>query len=167
MMFFEIAIHNHYLPIHASAIAINDQAVLLSGPSTSGKSTQTSFVQEVFPHSIIINEDKPLIYEKDYNLYVCGSPWSGKNVINTNVQVKLGHILFIQKAKKTKIKKLSSKQKMTELMRNIHRPGNEIHINNSLIIVEKIIESINVATYDCVNDTSSSLYLKTYLEGKK
>lgn len=165
MMFFEIAISNHYLPIHASAMAVDGLALLLSGPSKSGKSTQTKYFQEMFDQSIIINEDKPLIYEKDNRLYVCGSPWSGKHVINKNIQVQLGHIFFIHQSKETSIVSLTLQEKMKQLMRNIHRPGLEEHIDNTLYLVEKIMKDINVVQYNCVNDTSSSQYLKQYLEG--
>ena len=101
MMFFDIALHENYLPIHASAIKANDFAVLLSGPSHTGKSTQTSYFLDVFPEGIIINEDKPLVFIKDNELYICGSPWSGKNVINENITTPFKYLLFLNKAENT------------------------------------------------------------------
>ena len=167
MLFFEIAINNHYLPIHASAMEVDGLAILLCGPSKCGKTTQTKYFQEVFKQSVIINEDKPLIYEKDKILYVCGSPWSGKHVINKNIQVQLDTIFFIHQSNETNIVPLTVQDKMKQLMRNIHRPGLEEHIDNTLYLVEKIIEDIDVMQYDCVNDISSSQYLKQYLEDKR
>ena len=167
MLFFEIAISNGYLPIHASAIEVDNKAVLLCGPSSSGKSTQTKYFQEVFPDSIIINEDKPLIYELEDKLYVCGSPWSGKLVLNKNITVELGSIFFVNKADKTAIIPISMQQIMKELMRNIHRPGDEDNMNNTIYLLEKIMEKIDIFQFDCVNNKSSSLAIKEYLEEER
>ena len=164
MMFFEIALTNSYLAIHASAMSINDKAVLLSGPSGSGKSTQTEYFKEVFIENQIINEDKPLVYEKENKLYVCGSPWSGKNVLNQNLKVELTHILFVNKAEETKLVDLTHKEKIKQLMRNIHRPGYEENINHMVYLVERIIESVQIYRFNCVNNKSSSEYLKKYME---
>lgn len=164
MMFFEIAMNNGYLPIHASAISINNKAILLSGPSHSGKSTQTKFVLDRFPKAIIINEDKPLIYENNEKLYVCGSPWSGKNVLNTNMQVEVLGIFFINKASTPKLVTLSKKEKLKEIMKNIHRSGDGYNINQMVRLVEKILHQTKVFRYDCINFHASTDVIEAFLE---
>ncbi|MBI9008564.1 MAG: hypothetical protein JEZ05_00910 [Tenericutes bacterium] len=164
MMFFEVALHNGYLPIHASALAINNKSILLSGPSGSGKSTQTKYFIDTYINSVIINEDKPLIFEENNELFVCGTPWSGKNVQNNNIKVKLGTILFLEKSNVFKLENLNYKEKLKEVMRNIHRPGDEYNINQMVSLVEKIISKATIYKYACTNNKTSSLSLGDILE---
>jgi hypothetical protein len=164
MMFFEIALKNGYLPVHASAIKTNDSAILLSGPSKSGKSTQTEYYLSVDRKAQIINEDKPLINKVDDQVFVWGSPWSGKNVLNQNVKVPLKAIFFLNKSDKTDLRPLEENEKIKHLLRNIHRPGDETNIDNMIDVVNDIISNCNLYEFACENNQTSALKLKAFLE---
>jgi hypothetical protein len=167
MLFFEIAINNNYLPIHASALKIDDYGILLSGPSKSGKSTQTKYFLEEFPESFVVNEDKPLICLEDNEVYFYGSPWSGKNVINSNQRVRLDYILFLHKSNKTDILEIEKQSKIKELMRNIHRPGDEISIDNMFFLIDNLLKKVKILDFNCVNSSLSAQVFKEYLGGLK
>jgi hypothetical protein len=164
MLFFEIALRNGYLPMHASAIKFNNQAILLSGPSKSGKSTQTEYFLKVNKEALIINEDKPLIKKDNGQVFVWGSPWSGKHVLNQNVKVPLKAIFFLNKSDKTLIKPLKETEKIKNLMRNIHRPGDEVNIDNMIDVVNEIVSDCSIYEFDCENNENSALELKRFLE---
>ncbi len=164
MYFFEIAISQGYLPIHASALHHKGQTFLLSGPSKSGKSTHTNLFLEEYPNTIIINEDKPIIFLKENQLFISGSPWSGKHVINKNLTYPLDYIFFIKQADKLSIESLDGFDKVKELFRNIHRPGDESLMNQSINIVNEIIKNIPLYRFKTINNKSSSIYLNQFLE---
>ena len=164
MVFFDIAILNKYLPIHASAISYQNLTFLFSGPSKTGKSTQTNYFLSKYPESIIINEDKPLVFLKDNIFYVSGTPWSGKDVINMNIEKRLDYIFFINKAEENKVVELDKKTKIKQLFRNIHRPSEEHLVDNLALIVDGVIENLEIYVYNCVNDISSSEFLKDFME---
>ena len=164
MMFFEIALRNKYLPIHASAIKVKNQAILFSGPSKSGKSTQTKYFLSVDNDLEIINEDKPLIKIINNEAFVFGSPWSGKDVLNKNIKVRLRGIFFLNKKIFTSIIKVDDVDRIKVLMKNVHRPGDEVNINNMVEVLNNIIDTTNLYVYNCENNINSSLALKKFLE---
>ncbi len=166
MLFFEIAISNNYLPIHASGLKIKDYGVLLCGPSKSGKSTQTKYFLEEFPDSFVVNEDKPLICKEDDEIYFYGSPWSGKNVINSNQRVKLDYLLFLHKSNKTSILEIEKAVKIKEIMKNIHRPGDEIGIDNMFFLINDLIKKVRILDFYSVNSIVSAQTFNKYLGGK-
>lgn len=164
MMFFEMAMDEGYLPIHASCINVDDHTFLLSGPSKSGKSTQTNYFRSVYPQSTIINEDKPLVYLKESDIYVIGSPWSGKHVINENKAMLLTDIFFINQASNLSIKAMDKPSKLKHLFRNIHRPSEESLVDQMLDIVSTLIDQVQMYQFNCVNDIESSKYLMKFME---
>ena len=164
MVFFDIAILNNYLPIHASAISYQNLTFLLSGPSKTGKSTQTNYFLAKYPESIVINEDKPLIFLKENSFYVSGTPWSGKDVINTNIEKRLDYIFFINQSDEKMAVELDKKTKIKHLFRNIHRPSEEHLVDNLALIIDGVIEDIKIYVFNCENDISSSEYLKKFME---
>lgn len=163
-MFFEVALRKKYLPIHASAVKVNNSAILLSGPSQSGKSTQTEYFLSVNEDAYVINEDKPLLKIEGKEITVLGTPWSGKHVINTNEEVPLQGIYFLNKANQTSINEIGKKAKLKLLMQNIHRPSDEESIDNMVEVLDSLIDSSQIYQFDCENNINSAKALKAFLE---
>ncbi|MCF7924719.1 MAG: hypothetical protein K9L64_06435 [Candidatus Izimaplasma sp.] len=166
MLFFEIAINENYLPIHASAINYNNSTFLLSGPSQTGKSTQTNYFLKSYKDSLIINEDKPIIFNEDNKWFVSGTPWSGKNVINTNVIKPLNYIFFLNQAKSTEIVSLSSQEKIIKIFRNIHRPNQEESAYEIMNLIKKMIDDLKIYQFNCANSIESAKKLYQFMEEK-
>ena len=164
MMFFEMALKEGYLPVHASCVSYHGKTFLLSGPSKSGKSTQTRFFIETFPESMIINEDKPLVFFENHKPFVIGSPWSGKHVINKNIKQPIDYIFFVQKDNSLEIRAMSRKEKMTHLFRNIHRPGDEDLVHKMAGIVTEMLSQIPMFQFHCINQHASANYLFQFME---
>lgn len=80
-------------------------AYLFSANSGTGKSTHTRLWMEYFKEkAYIINDDKPALRYVDGRWWVYGTPWSGKTDLNVNAKVKLGAIVFLERAEENWIK---------------------------------------------------------------
>lgn len=94
--------------LHASSVAIDDQALIFIGPSGAGKSTMTMLLKDVFTplvdDALFIKKEK-----KEYILYQ--SPFYEKNnwFRKSNAKFRIKHIFFLHKSTETKIKKISHK----------------------------------------------------------
>lgn len=122
LVFLDIASINGFIPIHASAISVNNNGVIFSAPSGTGKSTHAKLWVDTFSDSLYINDDKPLIkIDKDL-IEVVGTPWSGKNKLNSNIKSKLKAIVFLKQSETNEIKFLDNDEKLIYLLRNIYRP---------------------------------------------
>jgi energy-coupling factor transporter ATP-binding protein EcfA2 len=159
MLFFEIAIREGLIPIHASAIGYQDEAILFSGPSRTGKSTQAELWKQNLDEVIFVNGDKPLLYETPRGLYVTGSPWSGKTAKNENVNLKVKTIIFIEQSAVNNLISLTVYDKITNFLRNVYRPREEAKIVNVLELIERMIYDLPVYRYYCTKDNDAFEYL--------
>lgn len=72
------AIEKKVLPIHASTIVKDSEAILFLGESGTGKSTHTKLWMKYIENSYLLNDDSPLLRIENDEIFVYGSPWSGK-----------------------------------------------------------------------------------------
>jgi len=163
LAFMGIALKENRLSLHASAIEVNNKAILFSASSGGGKTTHVKNWEKIGVNLKIINDDKPLIYKKDGLYYVAGSPWSGKEILNNNIEVPLHAIVFLEQAEENHIETLDKKQALTELLKNTHRPEEpELYIE-TLKIIEELIEATILFKLEATKDASSALFLYNIL----
>ena len=97
--------------LHASAVSYGGRAYLFSGPSGIGKSTHTRIWKQIFgEEAVIINDDKPALRFLDGRWYAFGTPWCGKEGINTNLKVPLAGICFLKQGDENTISLLSAQE---------------------------------------------------------
>lgn len=162
MVFMEIAMKHRFIAIHGAAIQYQDQVIIFSAPSQTGKSTHASYWGQAFQVEWI-NDDKPLIrFEKDQWL-VYGSPFSGKSKKNRNLSSPLKTIIFIKQGSINQISKLTDKDMFNELMINIMRPTEEEDWHHVIDDLNKLIHEIPIYRYDATHDIKAALTLKSYL----
>ncbi|NLN50286.1 MAG: hypothetical protein GX149_01505 [Acholeplasmataceae bacterium] len=166
MIFMEIALERAFLPLHASAFVYKNKAILVSGPSGTGKSTLSRRMNRLY-ELIILNDDKPLLRLEGDKIMVYSSPFSGKEALNNNLVCPLGKIVFIAQGKENKFSKLSSKEAINELLKNMFRPESKEIWEVATIAANKIIKEDLLIQYDCLNEDSAAEQLKKYLDGEK
>lgn len=66
------------IAMHGSCIVARGEAYLFLGESGTGKSTHTRLWQEHVPGSTLLNDDSPIVWAEDGEVWAYGSPWSGK-----------------------------------------------------------------------------------------
>lgn len=84
--------------MHGSVVADAENAYMIIAPSGVGKTTRAKLWIEEYPDFYIINGDKPLIQITETKAIACGTPWSGKEGLNTNAMVPLRAILLLERA---------------------------------------------------------------------
>ncbi len=115
--FGQMLLRHERMVLHSSCIARNGKAVLFSAPSGTGKSTHTGLWRERYPDTYYINDDTPILrLDKPGEVWACGSPWSGKEHLNRNVQVPLSGIVFLEQGKNNTITPLSKAEAMGRLL---------------------------------------------------
>jgi hypothetical protein len=163
IVFLEIALLHGMTALHASALMLNGEAILFSGPSGMGKSTQANLWRKKFPTCITINDDKPLLHPTESGVEVYGTPWSGKDAINTNIEVKLKAIVFLGKAKNNNIKTLTKKEQVQEMVRNTYRPNHSELALKNLSLIDKMIGNTIIIGYDCTKNEDSVQMLYDFI----
>lgn len=139
--------------LHSSAVALDNRAVLFSAPCGTGKSTHTKLWIEYFgkERAVIINDDKPVIRLEDDVFYAHGTPWSGKNNLNSNLKVPLEAIVFIEQSKENHVEILDSREAIKLLMGQSLRPfsSNQNGMSNLLDILNILLKKIPIYRFGC------------------
>ena len=136
--------------MHGSALAIDGKAFLFCAPSGTGKSTHTRLWREVFGERVImINDDKPLILKKDGVFYACGTPWSGKHDLDTNISLPLGGIVLLARGKENKIEKASPAEVLGLLFNQIYRPSDNEAYLATIDLVDEMLAAVGLYRLDC------------------
>ncbi len=123
--FMQIAELEGYVPFHASAISYDNQAIVFSAPSGTGKSTQRKLWETYLDHIEVINDDKPMFYKKGRSWLVGSLPFSGKSMLSKDISVPLKAIVFLKQAPTPKLTKLTNVQSIKLMLENTYRPMNK------------------------------------------
>jgi len=164
LMFMEIALLHHLLPIHGAAIDDHGHAIIISAPSQTGKSTHAKLWQEMDPTVDILNDDKPLIGIKEDQLVVYSSPFSGKTSQNQNRVIPLKSIVFLYQSPQDIIHQMKRDDIIKDMMKNIMRPSDEKVWSSIIAIIEKSIASIPIYHLGATPTIQAAKLLKQTLE---
>ena len=126
---------------HGSALEIGGKAVLFSGPSGAGKSTHARMWRERYGNLVsTINDDKPLLALKPNEIRVYGTPYAGKEKLQTNTSAPLADIVFIKQAPENSIRRLDTKEAYPMLLNQIYRRSDPENIVKTLDLAAKIAQ---------------------------
>ena len=135
------------LLIHASLVRQNGYGYAFIAKSGTGKSTQVSMWLRYLKGCDLMNDDNPIVRIIGDQVYVYGSPWSGKTPCYRNVKAKLGAITRIDRAPKNWVEKLPPIEAFASLLPSCSsmKWDQDIfnHICNS---ITKLVETIGIYT---------------------
>lgn len=113
---FSGAYHNILL-IHASVPMIDDKAYLFLGKSGTGKSTHCKLWLKNFEAADLLNDDNPAVrVHPDGNIYVYGTPWSGKTPCYRALRKLVGGFLRLEQAPFNEISRLHPVQALASVL---------------------------------------------------
>lgn len=139
----------HEYILHSSYMVVNNQAVLFTAPSGTGKSTQADLWKK-YQNASIINGDRTLISKKMNNFYANGWPICGSSEICLNESYPISAIVFLMQGKVNKIEKIpyqvSIKKFLQEITINYH---NSEFVQNVLDFIDDVLRNIPVYQLTC------------------
>jgi hypothetical protein len=137
------------LLLHSSAVARDGKAYLFSAPSGTGKSTHTALWLKEFPEAEIINDDKPAIRLFEDEIYVYGTPWSGKTDLSQNKKIPLQAIAFLSRGEENTICPMPAEKSIQNLLSQTVRVGGKNGANALLDLIEKVILRVPIYDFTC------------------
>ncbi len=135
--------------IHASSIAYQNQGLLFSAPSGTGKSTHTRLWRKYVPGTVIVNDDMPMVRLKQGTPYLYGAPWSGKGVVHENMSVPLRAIVFLERSLTCSLEPMEPVEAVWRLFSAIRKPVVPLLAEKNLDVVSKFIERLPVYLLQC------------------
>lgn len=144
------------LVFHGSAVAAEGKAFLFTAKSGTGKTTHTNLWLKNFPGSYIVNGDKPVLRAAEGTVYVCGTPWMGKEAQGCSEMVPLAGICFLNRGEKNEIKPVSFSEVMPRFVGQSFRPHDSASLLKTLKLIEKIGQSVPLYELNCNMDDEAA-----------
>lgn len=151
--------------LHSSFVKYNDNAILFSAPSGTGKSTQADLWNK-YENAEIINGDRAGIRKIDNQWMAYGLPYAGSSRIFKNKSAKISNIIILKQGKQNKLKKLSPREAFIKIYSEttIHTWDSEFQ-ENIINMITDLVQEIPVYLYECLPDKSAVDFLKSMIEG--
>ena len=148
--------------IHSSAICFQQHAYLFIGISGTGKSTHSQLWLNHIPGTEMINDDKPVIRIHDNGeVWLYGSPWSGKKACYRNVSYPVRAIVKLKQAPYNRISRLGHIEAYMALLHCIYGKRWDKTIGDALHLLEsKLIEKVPIWNLECLPDEDAAKLCK-------
>lgn len=141
--------------IHCSVVEHNGKAILFSGDSGAGKSTQAELWKR-HRGAKIINGDRGAICEKDGKFLVCGVPFNGTSAICNNESCEVGALVLLEHGEKNELVKLPQASAFKTLLgKTTYYEWDRESVENVLNILEKFVKAVPVFKLKCLPDESA------------
>lgn len=137
--------------MHGAVVAYQNSAYMFSAPSNTGKSTRAQLWLKEFPDSFVVNGDKPFLQINNNVVYACGSPWSGKEHLNTNVDVPLKAIYILKRAETNldnNLEELSASEAYFALLDQVYKPRNPEALSKTLFLLREICKKVKIYRFN-------------------
>lgn len=143
--------------LHGVVLSVNGVGVAFLAKSGVGKSTHLALWQEVLGEKVtVINGDKPLVRIIDGKVYAYGTPWAGKEGLETNACVPLKKICFLERAEENSCVELEKGEVLMKLLPQVYRPKTVLKIAATMDLLESVINGAEFYQIRCNKEISAA-----------
>ena len=145
------------LMLHGSTVALDGIAYLFTAPCGTGKSTHTRLWREAFgDRAVMVNDDKPFLRVEAEGVTACGSPWTGKHGLGSNVHFPLRGICILSRGKENRISPLAPEDAAVFLRSQCFIPEDPDRSRRAEALLEKVMEQVLLWQMVCTKDLSAA-----------
>ena len=151
--------------LHCSCLKYKDEAVIFTAPSGTGKSTHASLWRRHFGDEVVmINDDKPLVREKDGRFIIYGTPWNGKHGIGTNTSAPVRAVVFLSQATENHAAPVEPIEAMTLLLQQTVLPSDKAQLSKLLDMLGRMVETVPMFRLGCTisDEAVRTIYEQIY-----
>lgn len=159
----ELFLHFCRAVLHSSCVAYDGQAILFSGVSGIGKSTQARLWEETFG-ACVKNGDRNLLRCDDGKEFVCGLPYAGTSGICSDFELPIRALVLLGQGKTNTVRRLSSKEAVTGILAQLPvQRWNADAVGQAMDTAVRIASHIPVYQLVCLPDASAAELLRKTL----
>lgn len=136
--------------MHGSVIECDGKGIAFLARSGVGKTTHTMLWKQVYGERVrVINGDKPIIRFFDGVPFAYGTPWAGKENLQTNGRVLLTDICLIQRGTENTIFRIDPAQRLDAFMQQILIPTESTAAEKTLELLDCLLSECKVWVIQC------------------
>ena len=153
----EALIGKDTLMLHGSTVAVDGQAYLFTAPCGTGKSTHTRLWREVFgDRAVMVNDDKPFLRITSDGVLACGSPWTGKHGLGSNVSFPLKGICILSRGSENKIRPLCPDDAADFLRSQCFVPGDPELASRAMELLQLLFRMVPLWQMECTKEPEAA-----------
>ena len=165
--FAEFLFDRDVLLLHGSTVAVDGKAYLFTAKCGTGKSTHTRLWRHVFgDRAVMVNDDKPFLKLTDAGIFACGSPWSGKHGLHSNVCLPLQGICILERGAENVISPMAQADAIKMLLRQAYEPVDPAKKPKQEALVRRLAEMVPLWHMDCNKDPSAAQIAHAAMSGE-
>ena len=154
----EYLFDRNILLLHGSTVAVDGQAYLFTAKCGTGKSTHTRLWRQVFgERAVMVNDDKPFLRLTPEGVLACGSPWSGKHGLDTNITVPLKGICVLERGPEPEIRRASPEELLPMLLHQGYCPLDPARRPQYEALIATLANTVPLWHMACTKDPRSAL----------
>lgn len=145
--------YNSFL-FHCSFIIADGKAILFSGESGKGKTTQAELWNK-YRNSEIINGDRAILKFDSDKLRACGTPYCGSSNTSVNKSAEVAAVIFPEHAKENSIIKFKSSFDAVPALMSQFSLDNQENILKAFSFAEEIFKKTPMFRLPCLKDETA------------
>lgn len=151
------------LILHSSYIEWQEQGIVFTAPSGTGKSTQAE-LWRTLRGSRILNGDRVVLLEGENGITAAGLPFSGSSEYCENRTLPLAAVVYLRQAPETSIRTLRGREAFRRIWEGISvNTWNRADMEQTVTLTEKLLAQVPVYELACTPDESAVLALEQAL----
>lgn len=152
----EVLHHDAFL-MHGSVLCVDGNGYMFTASSGVGKTTHTRLWLENIPGAFVVNGDKPLLRRREGRFEVCGTPWAGKEGMNTNVIVPLRAVCILNRGKENRIDEIPFCAALPVLLQQSYRPSDPAAMLKTMELIKSMNGAVKFYNLYCNMDPEAAL----------
>jgi hypothetical protein len=150
--------------LHGGAVSYNDNAVLYTGPSESGKSTMSRCLRDSKYNFSMMSDERPIISLIDGKYHACGTPWPSSENIVGDYTAPLKSIMFLVQSPENRLVPISRKVAFERIMKMICIPWFDKSLVFDFInIIDKVLDDVELFEVHFKPDTDIADLISEHL----
>ena len=151
----EFLFDRNILMTHGSTVAVDGKAYLFTAKCGTGKSTHARLWRQIFDsRAVMVNDDKPFLAVTGEDVLACGSPWSGKHGLDSNITVPLQGICILERGSENRIRRISPEEAMPMLLHQSFCPEDSREAFRDLI--RELADRVPLWRMECTKDPQAA-----------
>ena len=145
------------IPLHGSTVAVDGKAYLFTAQCGTGKSTHTRLWRQVFgQRAVMVNDDKPFLLFTPEGILACGTPWSGKHGLHSNVCLPLQGICILERGLENRIRPISAAEALSMLRHQAYQPKDPADEVLVARLVDDLAQTVPLWQLSCNQDPGAA-----------
>ena len=133
------------LLMHGAVVAVDNAAYMFTANSGTGKTTHIKSWLQNIHGSYVVNGDKPyIVLRKAGELpLACGSPWAGKEKLQTNIAVPLKAIVLMERSEENHMEVIPFAQAFPFLLQQVYQPKEKEKMQKTLNLMLRLNSAVS------------------------